>query len=139
MDRPQIARLVLRTRDLAKTQEFYTAIGIAWLGGGPEVIGKSGLPLSVERCPPPYGGVPGLQTAGLPDLQGDFGEVELWFYLDPSLTVIESIPHVQIGFAVEEPERVLGTLKSLGFRVMANSTVVDPDGRHVDLWAGHSM
>ena len=48
MDAAKLSRLILYTRDLTKTQTFYSILGIKWLGGsGPEEIGHSGLPALV--------------------------------------------------------------------------------------------
>ena len=103
---------MLFTRDLRKTQKFYSALGISWLGGREDPLGESGIPVSVEKCSPPYGGAPGVETAGLPDLWGDFNAVEFWFFLQKSLPPVEKIPHIRICLTVENPEKVIENLKA---------------------------
>jgi hypothetical protein len=137
---PTVSTIMLFTRDLGKVQEFYSALGISWLGGGEEPIGESGLPVSTEKCPPPYGGGPGIETAGLPDLWGDFGEVEFWFYLHKSLHAAADAPHVRIGIKVEDPEKVVENLKAIGLYspdlrgpMGSKYLLIDPDGRNIHL------
>ncbi len=136
----EIGCVALFTRDLAKVQAFYSAIGIAWADGKPEEIGKTDLPLSVEKRPPPYGGAPGIKTAGLPDLFGSFGDTDFCFYLDTSLPQQASAPQTRIFIQLDDPEQAIERLKAANLYVPSPDApfggpelVIDPDGRHVQV------
>lgn len=142
-NRARLTTIVLFTSNLGDVQSFYSAIGISWLGGGEEQIGETGLPLSVERCPKPYGG-PGVEGAGLPDLLGSFGEVELWFYLLKSANPAANIPNTRLRIVVEDPEKAVQKLKELRLHKPflegvwgSNQLLIDPDGRNVELASPH--
>jgi hypothetical protein len=141
---PQLTAIACFSSDLGKVQKFYSAIGISWLGGEEE-IGLTGLPVSVERCPKPYGG-PGVEGAGLPDLWGDLGDVEFWFYLLKSPDLLDKLPNTMLSIKVDDPNLVIARLKEIGmYRPYPDDpwrspwVVIDPDGRHIRLLPAYSI
>jgi len=138
MDAAKLSRLILYTRDLTKTQTFYSILGIQWLGGsGPEEIGHSGLPISVEKSKRwSRGGV----ITGFPDLIGDLGHIEIGFILDKNFrpNSIEKSYVLQID--VGNPSGVADQLLTAGLFIDAAQLcrtplvgVLDPDGRQIIL------
>lgn len=124
--------------DLEKTQKFYSALGMTWLGGKEVSIGKSGLPVDCERLE---------YVAQFPHLWGNLGSMEFVFYLESyfkkanpkanSQGTEKSVLLVYYG----EPDhvaKIIEMLKSEGLFVPLEdhplgARIADPDGRVLEL------
>src|ERR1041385_4161033 len=100
MSTTKLNQIAFYTPDLDKVQDFYTVIGVKWVGDTKEKIGKTGLPESVERSEKFREG--GIKTA-FPDLIGDLGNIEVVFFLDKSLNstigTSNTVLRIEIGRA----------------------------------------
>src|ERR1051325_4538414 len=95
-------KILLFTSRLAKTQSFYSAVGIKWVGGHNARIDESFRP---ERP---------TDVMGLPFLVGDLGNVELNIYFRETPVVLQE-PHTEIVVAFPETgdsARVVEKLKA---------------------------
>jgi hypothetical protein len=131
MDIPQLTRFLFYTPDLGTIQTFYTILGIKWIYGRELVFSETGLPEGPHSK--------ASHERGLPDLWGDFGDLEFVFFLDRSLSLH---PYAGLAFRVdvEDPSVIVTHLKAAGLFVPASARgnpplveILDPDGRHIIL------
>lgn len=117
--------LILKTRNPNKTRDFYSALGIKWLGG--EDL--------VDEIQEYEDG-----NMGLPDLVGIIGNVEISFYIDRNF-VGGNICSPLIAFnpvSSEEFESIIMRLKEDNLYVKTENskpfiqeTLLDPDGHRI--------
>lgn len=120
--------------DLRKTQAFYSALGINWLGGGaPSEIGPSGLPAEVTP----------ETDRGLPHLWGDLASVEITFYLDAKRVQSSRPPNTILTVYYDGDDDISQIVAELKEHKLYSTDgklhkvdggiLLDPDGRAIEV------
>ena len=123
-------KLVLKTKDVAKSWSFYSAIGIKWLGGEDQIADPTAF--QDEANP-----------MGLPELWGNLGGVELVFFLDETDAINEKSSAI-FRISVDDVTmvtRIVDKLESMKLfdpdpefdKEYNRILILDPDGRRVEL------
>jgi hypothetical protein len=124
--------------DLEKTQKFYSAIGMTWLGGEEVAIGKSGLPVDCEKSE---------YITQFPHLWGNLGNIEIVFYLEtdflgthPRANSKDTGNSVLLVYYDEfdDVAKIIERLKTAGLFIPVRDDptsprIADPDGRVLEL------
>jgi len=116
--------IILKTRSPNKARKFYSIIGIKWLGGE-DLVGE--IQESEDEM-------------GLPDLLGEFGNIEISFYIDRSIEAQDRSSLVLVFYvdSFKILESIISKLIKENLYVKVESrkpfceeTLLDPDGHRI--------
>ena len=121
-------KLILLVKDVKRTWEFYTAVGIKWLAGEDQLTPQS-FPLT--------------DCMGLPQLWGSLGGIELIFFRseDSKSTACDNRTQFVLNLDDESAlTEIIADLEAKQFltreaveRDSARVIIADPDGREIEL------